>query len=590
MHLIRIGLLLLFFTAANTAAAEEGAAADVALNNIIADYWNAYLAADPIKATSVGVSDFNDILPSVTERAQSRQLQANRGFLGRARDLDLHALSDKGRVNAELLTWVLQDLVQASELGLSRIPFNTFTGFFMRAIRASSGVSMERAQDYEDYITRMSEVPRYFAENIENMRTGASDGFVLSQIVVDGVLPTIQAQVKDAAKDSSFFEPFERMSTHLSAAEQERLRGEAKSVIESDVMPAFANLAEFLSDEYQAAQTLGAEQLPNGEAYYAFQIRRYTTLTDTSADEIHATGLAEVARIRKDMDAIIEDLEFEGDFAAFTEFLLSDPQFFATSKEELLQKVAYTAKQIDYLMPGYFGKLPRQSYGIVPVPDEIAPNYTTGAYYGAPIGAKNGGAYWVNTYALDQRPLYEIPALTLHEAVPGHHHSNALALELEDVPAFRRTLGFSAFGEGWGLYSEKLGVEMGVYKTPYEHFGRLSYEMWRACRLVIDTGIHSQYWTRQQAIDYLMNNTALSAANARAEIDRYISWPGQALSYKLGELKIWELRRRAESELGDAFDLRAFHDTVLGHGELPLSMLDAEINRFIDRSLDSGQH
>jgi len=236
-------------------------------------------------------------------------------------------------------------------------------------------------------------------------------------------------------------------------------------------------------------------------------------------------------------------------------------------------------------MPGYFGKLPRQSYGIVPVPDEIAPNYTTGAYYGAPLGAKNGGAYWVNTYRLDQRPLYEIPALTLHEAVPGHHHQNALALELENVPEFRRSLGFSAFGEGWGLYSEKLGVEMGVYQTPYENFGRLSYEMWRACRLVIDTGIHSQGWTRQQAIDYLMDNTALTAANARAEIDRYISWPGQALSYKLGELKIWELRRRAEATLGDQFDLREFHDAVLGHGELPLTLLDTIVTRYIDDTL-----
>jgi uncharacterized protein (DUF885 family) len=435
----------------------------------------------------------------------------------------------------------------------------------------------------------MSEVPRYFEENMNNMRLGANEGFVLPQIVVDGVLPTVAAQVKDDAEDSSFFEPFENMSAKLTAAEQERLRDEGRVVIETEVMPAFAKLAEFLSNEYAASASLGAEQLPNGKAYYAFQIRRYTTLTNTSADEIHATGLAEVARIRKDMDAVIEELEFDGDFAEFTEFLLSDPQFYATSKEELLQRVAYTAKQVDYLMPGYFGKLPRQSYGIVPVPDEIAPNYTTGAYHGAPVVAKNGGAYWVNTYALDQRPLYEIPALTLHEAVPGHHHQNALALELEGVPAFRRSLGFSAFGEGWGLYSEKLGVEMGVYKTPYEHFGRLSYEMWRACRLVIDTGIHSQHWPRQQAIDYLMNNTALSAANARAEIDRYISWPGQALSYKLGELKIWELRRRAETALGDGFDLRAFHDAVLGNGELPLSMLDTEIDRFIDRSLDSGR-
>ena len=589
MQLVRIGLILVFWVVGNAGVAGEVASTDVALDNVIADYWESYLASDPIAATGVGVNDFNDILPKVTARAQSRQLDANRGFLRRLRDLDWDALSEAGRINADLLVWVLEGRIEANELGLSRIPFNTFSGFFMRALTASSSVSMERVQDYEDYINRMSEVPRYFEENMNNMRMGASDGFVLPQIVVDGVLPTVAAQVKDDAEDSSFFEPFENMSAKVTVAEQERLRDEGRAVIATEVMPAFAKLAEFLANEYAASESIGAHQLPDGEAYYAFQIRRYTTLTNTSADEIHATGLAEVARIREDMDAIIDELEFEGDFAAFTAFLLSDPQFYATSKQELLQKVAYTAKQVDYLMPGYFGKLPRQSYGIVPVPDEIAPNYTTGAYHGAPSVAKNGGAYWVNTYALDQRPLYEIPALTLHEAVPGHHHSNALALELEDVPAFRRTLGFSAFGEGWGLYSEKLGVEMGVYKTPYEHFGRLSYEMWRACRLVIDTGIHSKNWTRQQAIDYLMNNTALSAANARAEIDRYISWPGQALSYKLGELKIWELRHRAESALADAFDLRAFHDAVLGNGELPLAMLDIEINRFIDRSLDSGQ-
>jgi uncharacterized protein (DUF885 family) len=584
MQLCRLGLLLWLCVVGSTAA-QQLPAGDAALNNLLADYWSAYLSADPISATGVGVNDFNDLLPRVTARARSRQLEASKGFLRRARDLDRDSLSEQGRVNADLLIWVLEDSVQAGELDLSRIPFNTFSGFFMRALTASSDVAMRRVQDYEDYITRMSEVRRYFAENIENMRRGADDGFVLPQIVIDGVLPTVRAQVKAVAEDSSFYAPFENMSAQLSAAEQQRLRGDAKRVIEADVLPAFAGLATFLADEYRATETLGAEQLPNGEAYYAFQIRRYTTLTGTSADDIHAIGLAEVARIRKDMQAIIQELGFDGDFAAFTKFLLHDPQFYATSKEELLQKVAYTAKQIDYLMPAYFGKLPRQSYGIVAVPDEIAPNYTTGAYYGAPLGAKNGGAFWVNTYALDQRPLYEIPALTLHEAVPGHHHQNALSLELEDVPAFRRTLGFSAFGEGWGLYAEKLGVEMGVYKTPYEHFGRLSYEMWRACRLVIDTGIHSQSWTRQQAIDYLMNNTALSAANARAEIDRYISWPGQALSYKLGELKIWELRRRVEAALGDAFDLRAFHDAVLGHGELPLAMLDAEIDRFIDRSL-----
>ena len=303
--------------------------------------------------------------------------------------------------------------------------------------------------------------------------------------------------------------------------------------------------------------------------------------------EIHNIGLGEVARIRAEMDALIAELKFDGDFAAFTEFLRTDPQFYANSSEELLKEAAYTAKRIDYLMPGFFGKLPRLSYGVVPVPDEVAPNYTTAAYVGPPIGGTIGGAYWVNTYALDQRPLYELTALTLHEAVPGHHHQGALSRELENMPDFRRNLYISAFGEGWGLYAEKLGVEMGVYRTPYENFGRLSYEMWRACRLVIDTGLHSQGWSRDQAMDYLADNTSLSRGNVRSEVDRYISWPAQALSYKLGELKIWELRHRVEAALGDDFDLREFHDVLLGNGALPLSMLENVIDRYIAKK---GNH
>jgi uncharacterized protein (DUF885 family) len=353
------------------------------------------------------------------------------------------------------------------------------------------------------------------------------------------------------------------------------------------VLPAFAALVEFLESEYAASETVGASALTHGDDYYAFNIKRYTTLTETTAREIHNTGLQEVKRIRKDMDQIIRDLNFDGDFAEFGEFLRTDPRFYASTKEQLLKEVAYVAKRIDYKMPGFFGELPRQSYGIVPVPDEIAPNYTTGAYYGAPLGSRNGGAFWVNTYELDQRPLYEIPALTLHEAVPGHHHQNALALELRGVPEFRKNLYFSAFGEGWALYSEKLGVEMDVYLTPYEHFGRLSYEMWRACRLVVDTGLHSQGWTRRRAMDYFVANTSLSKSNIRAEVDRYISWPGQALAYKLGELKIWELRRIAEHDLGDDFDLREFHDVVLGNGAVPLAMLEDTVLRWVEAQAES---
>lgn len=586
-RIIAATLAITLAAAASPANADEGVA-ERHLDAIIAEHWDYSLREDPIEATAVGVSEFNDRMPGVSPADQSRRLAAEQAFLRRTQDISSESLSIAGRINLDLLQWVLEDSIGAYELNLSRIPFNTFSGFFMNALTASSGVSMSSVDDYEDYIARLSDIPRYFHENLDNMRVGAADRFVLPQIVIDGVLPTIEAQVKDNPEDSSFFDPFTDMSDRLSAAEQNRLREAGRAVIRNEVLPAFAAVAAFLHEEYQASDTVGAEDLEEGKDYYAFSIKRYTTLTNTTASEIHQTGLAEVERIREDMNSIIDELEYDGDFAAFGEFLRSDPQFYANSQEQLLKEVAYIAKRIDYKMPGFFGKLPRQSYGIIPVPDEIAPNYTTGAYYGSPPGAANGGAFWVNTYALDQRPLYEIPALTLHEAVPGHHHQNALSWEMENVPAFRRNLYFSAFGEGWALYAEKLGVEMDVYKTPYEHFGRLSYEMWRACRLVVDTGLHSQGWTRQQAMDFFFDNTSLSKGNIRAEVDRYISWPGQALAYKLGELKIWELRRIAEHDLGDRFDLREFHDVVLGNGAVPLALLEDIVLRWVDTKLSEA--
>jgi uncharacterized protein (DUF885 family) len=570
-------------------ALTASAAAEQTLDSIIAEHWDYSLEESPTFATSVGVSDYNDRMPGVAAADQQRRLQAGQSFLARVRDIDIGALGVAGRINADIFQWVLEDAIGELELNLSRIPFNTFSGFFMEALYASSNVSMKSVVDYEDYIARMSQIPRYFDENLENMRQGVADGFVLPQIVIDGVSPTIDAQVKDDPEDSSFFEPFVTMSDYVSAAEQVRLRDAGRAVIRDQVLPAFAAVAAFFKEEYEASESIGAEDLAQGKDYYAFNIKRYTTLPATTADEIHQIGLVEVERIRGEMNAIIEELDFDGDFADFGHFLRTAPQFYASSKEQLLKETAYVAKRIDYKMPGFFGKLPRQPYGIVPVPDEIAPNYTTGAYYGAPAGAKNGGAFWVNTYALDQRPLYEIPALTLHEGVPGHHHQSALSLELENVPEFRRNLYFSAFGEGWGLYSEKLGVEMGIYQTPYENFGRLSYEMLRACRLVVDTGLHSQGWSRQQALGFFSANTSLSAANIRSEVDRYISWPGQALAYKLGELKIWELRRIAEHDLGEQFDLREFHDVTLGNGAVPLAMLEDIVLRWIEtKALTEG--
>ncbi|MCH8929834.1 MAG: DUF885 domain-containing protein [Proteobacteria bacterium] len=563
--------------------------AESQLHAIIDEHWDYSLRENPLMATQAGVSDYNHLLPRVTVADRKRRLAAEREFLHRLQAIDAEALGADQRINHELLEWVLRDSIHAYELNLARIPFNTFYGFYMAVLSMTNGLPMATVDDYEDYIARLNDIPRYFSENIDNMRAGMRTGFTLPRIVMDGILPTIEAQVYDNPEASSFHDPFADMGDGIPEADQARLLLAGRKAISEGALRAFAGLAAFFKDEYLAAATttLGAEQLPDGKAYYAHQINSYATVTDQSSTEIHNIGLAEVARIRAEMDALIAGLKFDGDFAAFTEFLRTDPQFYANSAEELLKEAAYTAKRIDYLMPGFFGKLPRLSYGVVPVPDEVAPNYTTAAYVGPPIGGTVGGAYWVNTYALDQRPLYELTALTLHEAVPGHHHQGALSQELENMPDFRRNLYISAFGEGWGLYAEKLGVEMGVYRSPYENFGRLSYEMWRACRLVIDTGIHSQGWNRDQAMAYLAGNTSLSRSNVRSEVDRYISWPGQALSYKLGELKIWELRRNAEAALGDDFDLREFHDVLLGNGALPLSMLENVIDRYI---ADKGSH
>ncbi|MCW8127871.1 DUF885 domain-containing protein [Microbulbifer halophilus] len=575
-------LSILYLAAWLLVPAAQAATPAEQLQAIIDDHWQYSLREDPITAGRMGVPDYNDRLPGVSAQDRARRLKAEKTFLARLDKIDAQQLSESDRVNLELLTWVLENSVEANELFLDRIPLNTFYSFTSAALHASDGLAMLKVSDYKDYIARINDFGRYFDENLANMRRGIEDGFVLPKIVVEGIAPTVRAQAYDDPTDSSLFDPFEDFPDTIAAGEQQRLRAAGKKAIAETAIPAFARVADFLEGDYlqAATDTIGAEELPGGEDYYRHGIKTYVTL-DMDPAEIHKTGLAEVKRIRAEMDELIKESGFDGNFEEFTEFLRTDPQFYAETPKDLLKEASYIAKRIDYRLPEFFGKLPRLPYGVVPVPDEIAPNYTTASYNPAPIGGIRGGAYWVNTHQLDQRPLYELVALTLHESVPGHHLQNALSQELENVPQFRRNLYLSAFGEGWGLYAERLGKEMDVYETPYQDFGRLSYEMWRAARLVIDTGIHSQDWTRQQALDFLADNTSLSKANVRAEVDRYISWPGQALSYKMGEIKIRELREKAEKELGDQFDLRAFHDALLANGALPLSMLEEQMERFI---------
>ena len=557
------------------------------LEELLADYWSYTLQESPTLATRAGVNDFNHLLPQVSPVDQARKLRSEEAFQERLNSIDRDSLNRDNQVNYDLLDWELGRSIDGMRLNTSRIPFNTFSSFFSGALRASFGINMNTEEDYRDYIARIEEFPRYFNENIENMRQGIRDGFVLPKIIIGGVLPTVQAQVYDNPDDSSLADPILDINERLPEAVRTQIINDTRSAIQTYAIPSFRQLVTFLEEEYYPAATEGiaVTDLENGEEYYSHQIRVYTTRTDLTANDIHEIGLSEVTRIRSEMDVLIEESGFEGSFGEFTEFLRTDPQFYAETAEELLQAASFVAKKIDYRMPEFFGRLPRTPYGVVPVPDEIAPNFTTAAYNYAVVGGTRGGAYWVNTYALDQRPLYELPALTAHEAVPGHHQQNAIASEIEDVPEFRKVLGYSAFGEGWGLYSEKLAIDMDIYENEYEHFGRLSYEMWRACRLVIDTGIHAKGWSRQQALDYLGDNTSLSQANIRAEVDRYISWPGQALAYKLGEMKILELRARAETELDDRFDIRKFHDVVLGQGALPLDLLERVVNQYIEEAL-----
>ena len=553
------------------------------LDALIEDYWAFELRENPFAATSAGVFDYNSEVPKITPEDFTRRLSDRTEMFERLKALDLAVVAPVDRVSARLLAFILENDITSARFRSWRTPFLADTGFHTDLGYTVSATPFRTEEDYLDYLERLKGFAGYLDQNIENMRLGLDEGFTQPKEILPLIMPSFEAQVTDRAEDHSLYEPFEKIEG-LSARKKRNLRKAAVAVLETEVIPAYGRVLEFMQTDYSAgaSETLSASVRPDGVDHYASLIAYYTTLDNVTADEIYELGLKEVARIRKEMNAVIKETGFEGGFKSFQEFLRTDPQFYAKTEQELLSHAAWISKDIDGKLPAFFGKLPRQPYSVEPVPASIAPNYTTGRYVGASASADRGGQYWVNTYGLDKRPLYAIPALTLHEAVPGHHLQAALALEIEGVPQFRKQFYPHAFGEGWGLYAEKLGVEMDIYNTPYDHFGRLSYEMWRACRLVIDTGIHSKDWTRQQAMDYLADNTVLSLHNVQTEVDRYIAWPGQALAYKMGELTLWELRAKAEKELGDKFNIRTFHDAVLINGGLPLEMLRDQIDAYIE--------
>ena len=584
-----ICILAVLLTAGAAPAGAQQPSAEQQMDALFADEWSTRLRENPLLATSMGVADYNHRLPGASFADIERRRRQAAAFMDRLDRIDIDALPEGRRLDYELFGWMLRNRIETAGHYPERIPFIADSGFHSRLLRAADGVNFRNPEDYEDYLERLRAIPEHVEQHIRNMQAGITDGFVAPLVVLESVLPTVAAPAAKPVEESAFFQPFRRMPQGLAEADRVRLESEAREVIGLQALPALRRLATFLDEEYRlhARETVGALELPQGDDYYRQRTRAMTTL-DLSPDEIHEIGLAEVARIRSEMLAIVEELEFEGGMEAFVEFLRTDPRFYAESQEQLLGQASLIAKKVDGLLPGWFSLLPRTPYGIMPMPAEMAPTGTTARYWAAPRGGIRGGYYWLNTYGLDQRPLYELPALTLHEAVPGHHLQIALARELEGVPEFRRALGFTAFVEGWALYTEWLGIEMGIYATPYEHFGRLSYEAWRACRLVIDTGIHARGWDRDTAVAYLADNTSLSLANVGNEVTRYIAWPGQALGYKLGELKFRALRRRAEEALGDGFDVRAFHDAVLANGALPLPILEREVDRFIERAANGG--
>ena len=552
------------------------------LYQIFSDARQYELDTNPISATYAGNHKLNDRMPSVSNEQMDKNLNFLKSIILRLEMIQLNTLSKKDKINHKIFYRIVNSKIKSIEYKDYYMPFNADSGFHTGLARLYKAMPFKTVKNYQDYISRLLDFPRYFDEQISNMALGIKTGISIPKIVLEGYEVTIKTHVVDSYEESVFFKPFQSFPNSFTTEQQVAIRKQGQQAVMNGAVKAYASFLDFFLNQYypNARKSLGASELPGGIDYYKFKIEHFTTL-NLSAQEIHEIGLNEVSRIRNEMEAVIKSVNFKGSFSDFLNFLRTDPQFYATTSKDLLKEASYIAKRIDAKLPTLFNKLPRLPYGVAPVPEDLAPKYTGGRYVGPAEGSKEPGYYWVNTYKLDVRPLYNLEALTLHEGVPGHHLQNSIASEIDDLPEFRKDLYLSAFGEGWGLYSEYLGIEAGFYTDPYSNFGRLTYEMWRACRLVVDTGIHAMGWSRQRVINYLSDNTALPIHECTTETDRYIAWPGQALSYKIGELKIKELRKFAEKELGKEFDVRNFHDTVLGSGSVPLNVLEDQVKDWV---------
>ena len=491
-------------------------------------------------------------------------------------------LEEEDRISYALLKFVLNEAVTSYAFKTHWNPILSDAGFHSSLTYQVRPLSSKSTA--LNYLNKLKAIPLYLKQQTDLIRKGLKAGMGQPLVIFKGYESTYEQHITTTAEENFYYSPFLNLPNPLTQEEKDSLQKAARTVISEQLIPSFESVKTFFEKEYYPTtrKSIGVSETPNGKAYYQSRIKFYTTL-DLSPEEIHQKGLEEVSRIKKQMEAIVKEVEFKGSLKEFITFLRTDPQFYAKTPEQLLAYARNIAKKLDEQLPRFFKTLPRKPYGVAAVPEAIAPKYTSGRYVGTSPESTEPGYYWVNTYNLPSRPLYAMPSLTAHEAVPGHHLQGALNQELpESIPQFRRALYLSAYGEGWGLYTEFLANEMNIYTTPYEHFGKLTYEMWRACRLVVDTGMHVFGWSRQQAVNFMAENTALSLHEINTEIDRYISWPGQALAYKIGELKIRELRSLAEQELGSQFDIREFHERILEKGTVTLPLLEERILNFIE--------
>jgi uncharacterized protein (DUF885 family) len=586
---IAAGAIALFAAAGSPVAAQMTPptaarnAENPALASVLADYETWLRSVEPVTAGMEGDRAALSRLSDASRAFEEAQEAVLKGFADRLAAIDPGGLSDDDRLNHAFMAYVVQRSRARIPLDTGRIEaFNSEGGPGQGLAYVASITRIASAVDAEAWIARLEAMPKVYADQLANARRGLDTGLVQPRSIVENALTLIEPEAALAPDADPLLRPFAALPASIPAAQQATLRERAARAVADGVMPQRREWARFLREDYlpRAPETLGLVHRPGGRELYAFLVRGFTT-TELTPDEVHAIGQQEVARIRARMDTEMRAAGWTGDFASFLTFLRTDPQFYASTREQLLEKASEMAKRADDGLPALFGTLPRLPYGVRPVPREIEANYTTGRYNGGSLENGVAGGYMVNTSSLDQRGLYELPALTLHEAVPGHHLQIALQQEAEAGPYFRRSVDVTAFVEGWGLYAEFLGEEMGFYRTPYERFGRLSYEMWRACRLVSDTGIHWMGWDIEQARACFRDNSALAPLNIETELQRYIGWPGQATAYKIGEIRLRAIRTRAEAELGDRFDVRRFHDALLVDGPLPMALLDERMDRWI---------